>query len=246
MRTTLYYNILRDVSGLSHYLPDALKPPKKATHTVVSSITCSSTIQRSLASLINLSTAYLGSVVCSAISITSWSVMNSHKPSDARTKIRSSRPSGLNSYSTNSGSEDTPAECATASPRERLMASPGTSICPSHTRGGPSTPSSYSTANTRPPFSSMRAFSAGRSGLWSCEMAMPVIPPAALRYPIVLRESPMLPVVMVFPRITAHVKVVPEKSVSMEGSLSISLSTLATTSPMAVLMSSAKERCLNK
>ena len=32
-----------------------------------------------------------------------------------------------------------------------LMANPGTSMCPSHTRQGPSTPSSYSTANTRPP-----------------------------------------------------------------------------------------------
>ena len=38
------------------------------------------------------------------------------------------------------------------------MANPGTSICPSHTLAGPSTPSSYSTAKTRPPFASILAY----------------------------------------------------------------------------------------
>ena len=133
------------------------KLPKNATHTVVSSITCSSFIHLSFDSLMRRSTANLGSVVVKAISITSWSDMNSQRPSEAITMIRSSRLFGLNWYSTNSGSEDTPAECATASHRERLIAKPGTSMCPSHTLAGPSTPSSYSTANTRPPFASILA-----------------------------------------------------------------------------------------
>mmetsp|Transcript_21663 Transcript_21663/g.48248 ORF Transcript_21663/g.48248 Transcript_21663/m.48248 type:complete len:219 (-) Transcript_21663:362-1018(-) len=171
--------------------------------------------------------------------------MNSHSPSLAITRMRSSL-SGLNSYSTNSGSDDTPAVCATASHRERLMARPGTSMWPSQTRAGPSTPSSYSTANTRPPLASILAFSRGRSGLWSAVRATAVTPPVALRKAIEVRLSPMLHRVQWLSRMTAQVKVVPEKSVSTEASLRISPSHRATTSVRAAWMSHSKSLCLNR
>jgi hypothetical protein len=67
-----------------------MKLPRKATQTVVSSITCSSFIQRSFDSEISLSTAKRGSVVATAMSITSSLLMNSHKPSEAITSTKSS------------------------------------------------------------------------------------------------------------------------------------------------------------
>jgi len=47
-----------------------------------------------------------------------------------------------------SGSELTPAECATLSPKLRDMASPGMSAWASQTRAGPSIPSSYRTCRS--------------------------------------------------------------------------------------------------
>jgi len=47
---------------------------------------------------------------------------------------------------------------------------------------------------------------------------MAVTPPLALRKPIDVRESPILAIVILLSRITPHVKVVPEKSVSIDAS----------------------------
>lgn len=44
--------------------------------------------------------------------------------------------------------------------------------------------------------------------------------PSGARYPIEVRESPMLAVRIELPRMTARVKVVPEKSVSIDDSTS--------------------------
>lgn len=60
-----------------------------------------------------------------------------------------------------------------------------------------------------------RAFSAGRSGLWSSVSATAVTPPEALRYPKDVLESPIFARIHVLFLITAQVNVVPEKSVSI-------------------------------
>ena len=75
----------------------------------------------------------------------------------------------------------------------RDMASPGMSMCASHTRGGPSTPSSYSTANTRPPAARMRRCSSGRSGLWSSDTATASSCPASRLQPPPLLAVPPPP-----------------------------------------------------
>ena len=117
---------------------------------------------------------------------------------------------------------------------------------PSHTRHGPSTPSSYSTANTRPPLASIRAFSAGKSGLWSMVNCTAVIPPDAFLYPNDARESPMLAIVQLLSRITTQLNVVPEKSVSIVLSRKISASHRAITSVKAAWMLPAKSLCLKR
>mmetsp|Transcript_13327 Transcript_13327/g.42120 ORF Transcript_13327/g.42120 Transcript_13327/m.42120 type:complete len:318 (-) Transcript_13327:59-1012(-) len=130
--------------------------------------------------------------------------------------------------STKSGLEETPAVCATTSPMERDMARPGRSRWPSQTRGGPSTPSSYSTAKTRPPAATMRFFSSGRSGLWSVERATA---PAAV--PRVTRESPTLATRRTPSRRQQKTSVVPLNSVSTAASSTSSRSRLAMASSMA-------------
>ena len=64
--------------------------------------------------------------------------------------------------------------------------------------------------------------------------------PEELRYARDTRESPILAIVHLFPLITAHTKVVPEKSVSILESRKISVSHLAITSDKAALISFAK------
>lgn len=87
-------------------------------------------------------------------------------------------------------------------------------------------------------------------------------PPLLLRKPRDVRESPMLQSVQLLFLIIAHVKVVPEKSVSMDDSeskhqrkqnwmhtlspLITSVSQRAITSVKAALISVAKSLCLNK
>lgn len=85
---------------------------------VVSSITCSSLIHLMLLSLTNASTPSVGPFWASAISIVSVLSTNSQRPSVATTKNLS--VVGSRSNSVNSGSEMTPAVCATASPRDLL------------------------------------------------------------------------------------------------------------------------------
>ena len=99
---------------------------------------------------------------------------------------------------------------------------------------------------TRPPLASIRAFSAGKSGLWSIVSCTAVIPPDAFLYPSDARESPTLAIVQLLSRITTQLNVVPEKSVSMVLSRKTSASQRAITSVNAALMLVPKSLCLNK
>mmetsp|Transcript_73198 Transcript_73198/g.176925 ORF Transcript_73198/g.176925 Transcript_73198/m.176925 type:complete len:223 (-) Transcript_73198:348-1016(-) len=200
---------------------------------VVSSTTCSSFIHRAEASATSRSTAFFGSLapVPTIMSMTSWFSQNSHSPSEASTIILSA---SVSSTWCISGSEITPAVCATVSPSERAIASPGMSMWPSHTRGGPSMPSSYSTANTRPPAARMRFFSSSRSGLWSSETSTAWILPSSPCRPRMIRESPMLATLSVSSRIVPNTAVVPENSVSILASANTALSSRATSAAMAL------------
>mmetsp|Transcript_18994 Transcript_18994/g.45867 ORF Transcript_18994/g.45867 Transcript_18994/m.45867 type:complete len:219 (+) Transcript_18994:235-891(+) len=195
-------------------------------------MTCSSCIHLVPASVTRVSTACAGPICPSTVSHVSSLVMNSQSPSVAMTRNLSSLESKSNSE--NSGSDDTPAECATTSPRDRDMASPGTSIWPSQTRGGPSIPSSYSTAKTRPPQAKIRSFSLGESGLWSYVMSTGTIRPSC-SLPKMTRESPMLTPVRWLPRMIAIDNVVPLNSVSIRKLRNKSRSTFAIASAAAVL-----------
>lgn len=73
-QNVLFFLFFFHISSSFVYLPEAgapVKVPKKATQTVVSSITCSSRIHLSLDSLMRRSTAKRGSVVRTAMSMTS-------------------------------------------------------------------------------------------------------------------------------------------------------------------------------
>mmetsp|Transcript_7501 Transcript_7501/g.26783 ORF Transcript_7501/g.26783 Transcript_7501/m.26783 type:complete len:223 (-) Transcript_7501:716-1384(-) len=200
---------------------------------VVSSTTCSSFIHRADASATSRSTAFFGSFapVPTTMSMTSWFEQNSHNPSLAITMILSA---SVRVTSCISGSEITPAVCATVSPSDRAMARPGMSMCPSHTRGGPSMPSSYSTAKTRPPAALMRFISSSRSGLWSIDTSTAFSLPAASWRPRMMRESPMFATVSVSSRIVAKTAVVPLNSVSMLASASTARSSFATSCAIAL------------
>mmetsp|Transcript_19369 Transcript_19369/g.45154 ORF Transcript_19369/g.45154 Transcript_19369/m.45154 type:complete len:224 (-) Transcript_19369:256-927(-) len=162
--------------------------------------------------------------------------MNSQRPSEPMMSVLVLLVSGT-VYT--SASEMTPAECATVSPRERLIASPGISMCLSQTRAGPSTPSSYSTANTRPPDLMIRAFSFGSSGLLSMDTSFATILPESSSSPSMMRESPQLAQYSVLSIvITVATAVVPENSVSIDPSLSTSASTVRNCLAKAALMPS--------
>mmetsp|Transcript_22661 Transcript_22661/g.72914 ORF Transcript_22661/g.72914 Transcript_22661/m.72914 type:complete len:223 (-) Transcript_22661:424-1092(-) len=156
--------------------------------------------------------------------MTSAFSMNSHSPSLPSTSTLSL---AVNFTWCTSGSELTPAVCATTSPSERDMARPGMSMCASHTRAGPSIPSSYSTANTRPPVASMRARSSGRSGLWSRDTGTAFHTPSDSSVPRMMRESPTLATNSSESLMQATTAVVPLNSVSMEVSSKISASMVA-------------------
>jgi len=79
-------------------------------------MTCSSCIHLAFASLTRQSTASAGPGVGKRRSIVSSLSTNSQRPSVATTITLSEE--GSNSFSVNSGSEITPAVCATASPRD--------------------------------------------------------------------------------------------------------------------------------
>mmetsp|Transcript_25392 Transcript_25392/g.47718 ORF Transcript_25392/g.47718 Transcript_25392/m.47718 type:complete len:334 (-) Transcript_25392:48-1049(-) len=206
-------------------------------------MTCSSLIHLWFASRTRASTEMRGSEASTAMPTHSSLSMNSQRPSVA-TRINLS-VAGSSSRSKNSGSLMTPAVWATASPRERDMARPGTSMCPSHTRGGPSIPSSYSTAKTRPPALMMRFFSSGVSGLWSWVNSSATILPLGPSFPMVTRESPMLQPIIVFPRMMAMERVVPLNSVSTREFPRICLSTFRILSLVAFLGSFAQLGWLN-
>mmetsp|Transcript_4021 Transcript_4021/g.11732 ORF Transcript_4021/g.11732 Transcript_4021/m.11732 type:complete len:241 (+) Transcript_4021:745-1467(+) len=182
----------------------------------------------------SVSTAMRGSLQLCATLMTSWSLMNSQSPSEAMT-MRASCVGSMVRVK-NSGTEITPAVCATVSPSDRLMARPGTSMSPSHTRAGPSMPSSYLTAKTRPPAPSMRSCSGPRSGLWSMLIASASSFPLDCRIPIEMRLSPTLATVSVLPRMIPMTSVVPLNSQSMLGSLSMRLSQTSSVSVTAASM----------
>lgn len=91
-------------------------PNNEAVITVVSSITCSSAIHLLLASFTSSSTDAAGVFTAMTMSIVSWFDTNSHNPSVATTMHLSVR--GSSSRSVNSGNDETPAVCATESPRD--------------------------------------------------------------------------------------------------------------------------------
>mmetsp|Transcript_31042 Transcript_31042/g.41151 ORF Transcript_31042/g.41151 Transcript_31042/m.41151 type:complete len:207 (-) Transcript_31042:229-849(-) len=197
---------------------------------LVSSMTASSFIHRADASATSMSTARFGSRTSAMKSTTSWLVMNSHRPSDAMMSILKS---SVRSYVVITGSDTTPAVCATVSPSDRLIARPGMSMCPSHTRAGPDTPSSYVTANTRPPLATMRASSPGESGLLSSVRSTATSFPREFTRAPMRRESPMFATVILRSRIVAITAVLPENSVSMDASASRDRSRRSTSSRMA-------------
>mmetsp|Transcript_17291 Transcript_17291/g.30475 ORF Transcript_17291/g.30475 Transcript_17291/m.30475 type:complete len:211 (+) Transcript_17291:79-711(+) len=195
---------------------------------VVSSITGSSSCHLRLDSRTSSAMAARGSLVCmclETISATSWLVINSHNPSVAITINLSN--SGSSSYECSSAFEMTPASLPTVSQRDRLMARPGMSAYESHTRAGPSIPSSYFIANTRPPERIIRARSCSLSGLWSsdrsCAMICSVIVPPL--EPLIIRESPTLATKILLSRRTLITAVVPLSVVSTVRSFINSFST---------------------
>ncbi len=107
------------------------------------------------------------------------------------------------------GSAMTPTDCATKSPIERLMASPGTSSFSSHTLLGPmSSPVEWSlNASILPPRSKMRCPSSLSQGLWSREsyFTRPFFPTTTHL------ESPALAQYMRAPLSKRVQQVVPEK-----------------------------------
>ena len=102
------------------------------------------------------------------MSITSLLVMNSQIPSDACTINLSWCSSSISRIS---GSQTTPAFLATWSPRDLLIASPGTFWSFSHTRYGPSCflDSVSNNASTLPPWLNILVRSLSYSGLWSLD-----------------------------------------------------------------------------
>mmetsp|Transcript_48622 Transcript_48622/g.127053 ORF Transcript_48622/g.127053 Transcript_48622/m.127053 type:complete len:234 (-) Transcript_48622:123-824(-) len=124
-------------------------------------------------------------------------LMNSHTPSVARMRNRSSAEITCEKTS---GVGMSPQRRAWRSPRAREMQSPGpSSVLPlrSYMRAGTNSPSpspsSGSTAGrTQPPLDSMRAFSPGRSTLWSVERARAwrEAPSSAGMVPRTQRQSP--------------------------------------------------------
>mmetsp|Transcript_28903 Transcript_28903/g.42845 ORF Transcript_28903/g.42845 Transcript_28903/m.42845 type:complete len:273 (-) Transcript_28903:444-1262(-) len=207
-----------------------------ATMMVVSSTTPSSFIHRFLDSAARkLHTAFASFAHSAAYASRKHSSfsMNSHSPSEA---IMRHSCSDVIVAVVISGVDMMPASWPTVSPKERDMARPGTSMFPSHTRGGPSMPSSYLMANTRPPLASIRAFSAGKSGLWSWDtssgITAPVLSPAGRR-PKMIRESPMFAQVSLFPTTVASTQVLPLKRALIRLSASISFSIATTQAVMA-------------
>mmetsp|Transcript_6304 Transcript_6304/g.19764 ORF Transcript_6304/g.19764 Transcript_6304/m.19764 type:complete len:216 (-) Transcript_6304:418-1065(-) len=141
-------------------------------------------------------------------------LMNSHTPSDAMMRKRSSRPS---SCSITSGSAITPIDVTRWSPIDRAIASPGSVMfASSHTRAGP--PHSSSGGETKPFFFLMRAISAGVSGFWSSERSSAMTPPDGERLASTARESPAFATKSFEPIITVTTAVVPDSSASMVGS----------------------------
>mmetsp|Transcript_6158 Transcript_6158/g.12897 ORF Transcript_6158/g.12897 Transcript_6158/m.12897 type:complete len:260 (-) Transcript_6158:450-1229(-) len=207
---------------------------------VVSSITCSSLIHLVFASFTRVFTASLGLADGMQRSTVSSFPTNSQRPSVATTTNLS--VAGSKSLSVNSGSEMTPAVCATASPRDLDIAKPGTSMCPSQTLGGPSMPSSYSTAKTLPPAARMRSFSFGESGLWSCVNSSATSLPCS-SFAMITRESPMFTPVILLPLMMAMESVVPLNSVSIRKLRMIWCSTLAIASADAFLTSTTQLGC---
>mmetsp|Transcript_26099 Transcript_26099/g.76539 ORF Transcript_26099/g.76539 Transcript_26099/m.76539 type:complete len:235 (-) Transcript_26099:551-1255(-) len=146
---------------------------------------------------------------------TSWSSMNSHTPSEAtRRKARS----GVRRKCWISGSAMTPTLAATWSPKERDMAMPGVSSSRSQMRKMWSS-SDASQGATRPPLAMIRAFSSGRSGLWSLVKARAwnCVEPlgSATLYAAMHRESPTLAVMISLGVSSTAQQVEPERVASM-------------------------------
>ena len=157
--------------------------------TLISSIFWDRFNHRDVASAIRISLARsiaLAIYNLPTISITSWFVICSHRPSDPRTINLSF---GVKYLCVNSGSLLTPTDQATESPILRDIASPG--ICPAdvQTRGGPNANPLTRIASTLPPDLLILSSSSGRSGLWSLLSYIAFQSPNS-RCPSTIRESP--------------------------------------------------------
>mmetsp|Transcript_123678 Transcript_123678/g.345006 ORF Transcript_123678/g.345006 Transcript_123678/m.345006 type:complete len:224 (-) Transcript_123678:344-1015(-) len=104
-------------------------------------------------------------------SAASCGAMTSQTPSLAMSSATSCGPT---SRTSTGGSSETPTACTEASPRLRDMLSPELQPWRNTRWQRPS-------KTTRPPHSSMRAFSAASSGTWSCVRRFATRPPSSVR-----------------------------------------------------------------
>mmetsp|Transcript_9088 Transcript_9088/g.22572 ORF Transcript_9088/g.22572 Transcript_9088/m.22572 type:complete len:214 (+) Transcript_9088:784-1425(+) len=136
----------------------------------------------------------------------------------------------------------TPTALALWSPIERAIASPR-KLC--HTRAG--VPSAAA-GETRPPILSIRSFSCGVSGFWSCVRSCVTSLPLGSRRATIARESPAFATHIVSPRISAHTAVVPLTLASMCLPSALSTSTKAFLSAWAgaLWISACSDRILGR